>query len=194
LWAAITADGSPVRCLHWDSTASQDNSYLLNLEDIGGCLDGKPTAAVPPTESVRLAQYVNHPSAGLRPNVVSLPFLWSDAIDVALRYDHNNYDKTTLKAQLNRMALQLNPLAQGPWFADPVTNEIVTFESGYRGSPAGSAFILKQDVGLEVDHNANSSKEIELLFDYRFSKLRKHRKSLPAWYVPVDDDNADNNE
>jgi hypothetical protein len=164
-----------------------ENEYYMHLAGVGGNLDGKPAAEVAlkawrsssQDEKYGFAQFVNHPSANLRPNVASVPFQWSEAIDSYLdALVHRNINRASLREQLCRFARQVNPVASGVWFVDPITDEVATFENSYGGSSAGCAYVSTHDIDSNED-------EIELLVNYDFAAKNGR---LPAWYIPVESD------
>jgi hypothetical protein len=223
LWALSASDGASVVCLHWGDQGNNyqpDNVYYLNLEGVGGRLDGKPLTEMPispsePLEKYGLAQYINHPPPKKRPNVICVPFMWEKAIELfAQSLPSSQYmwrDETcsqinnpdsVLEAARNLLvspSLAINPVARGNWFVDPVTAEIVTFESGYATEKlsAGCAFVLTHDINTDAAGDESSLVEdsdaghsdsgdnnwAELLFDYKFPVGRKYK--VPEWYQPV---------
>lgn len=197
LWTVSSADGGNVPTLHWNQDTMAENVYFLNLEAIGGCLDGKPMTDVviasknsngSHSDKYGLAQFINHPPRGKRPSVISVPFLWKDAIGYFIKSkDIAEATALELKQQLESFAMTINPLARGPWFVDPVTADVVTFEQcNEPANTAGCAFVLCHDLdSTESDNgNGNDDSGVELLFDYKFSK--RNEKKLPDWYTPVD--------
>lgn len=143
---------------------SSNNEYIINLNHSGGYLDGKDIDKTVPTKNpYAIAHMVNHPSSKYYPNVISLDFLWKDVYEMCYHGNKNEFHS------FNEFSKHVpNCFANGPWYVDSTTNEIIMINDGTVPCHlAGLAYMALEDI-----HDGS-----ELYFDYKYPASCR-----PDWY------------
>lgn len=152
------------------------NVYIFNVEVQGGFIDGHPNA-VPKhllANPFAVAHYVNHPPHNIPPNTRPVSFWWHDIYTSCSA--SNESPSSTISTQSNSGSYQeflsryaSTILGSGPWFADPITGDVVNIVQNTEDPipVAGVALEAVRDIMVGE----------ELFFDYQLVSTAR-----PDWY------------
>lgn len=134
-----------------DINIIESNSYSIHCSNHGGTID----AYYGQSSAIALAHLINHPSKGIKPNVVAYDFIWDTILD-----------KTTIQT-INRIG------TKAVWYIDPVTNIAHSIDPNTCN---------ERIVGIVFIANGDIEKDQEVLFDYNYEPNVAKKLS---WYSKV---------
>jgi hypothetical protein len=154
----------------------EDNAYILNLETIGGYLDGLAlhSASGRSLDSSPSAcgHLINHyrPSQN-KPNVAIVPFLWNEVLQPAGTGD---FDAGVMDRLPNAMRCD-----GSPWYLDTITETIIHFPKEEGETTNAIHPFLAGAAVISMDHDLSDGQELFLDYGLRMDKLPRWAKD---WY------------